>query len=64
LVLKLVKLAVLWIVKNGTFKLYTADTPIGKKLGTHDDPTLPNRYIIIDIEASDHILLLGYFQVS
>jgi hypothetical protein len=53
-----------WILKNATFKLYDAKDPVGKRLGGHDKIKLPDLYIILDVRAGSHILILGYFQAT
>jgi len=53
-----------WILRNATFRIYTSPTPIGKRLGGHDDPQLPDLYIILDVRAGARILILGYFQTT
>jgi len=47
-----------WILKNASFSIYESPDPIGRRLGTH---RLPYNYIIIHIEVSHKIVLLGYF---
>jgi len=53
-----------WILHNATFKIYTSPSPVGKRLGGHDDPMLPDLFIILDVRAGTHILILGYFQTT
>lgn len=60
----IIKWLIRWLVKNAYFRLYTSDRPIGVRLGGHDDPTLPDRFIILEVSALGLIVLLGYFQTS
>jgi hypothetical protein len=53
-----------WILRNATFRIYTSAVPIGRRLGGHDDPQLPDYFIILDIRAGARILVLGYFQTT
>lgn len=60
----MLKIILDWILRNANFRIYTSQIPIGKRLGGHDDPQLPDLYIILDIQAGGRLLLLGYFQTS
>jgi hypothetical protein len=51
-----------WVITNADFKLYTSGTPTGHPLGGHDDPNLPDKYIILGIWYKEKPLLVGYFQ--
>ena len=62
--LTLVKLALSWLYSHATFKLYLSQLPIGRHIGGHDIPQIPNGYIILDVRAGDRIVVLGYFQLS
>ena len=53
-----------WLFNNATFKLYASPTTVGRRLGGHDFPNLPDEYIILDIRAGDRIIVLGYFQAA
>jgi hypothetical protein len=53
-----------WITNNATAKVYTSTTPVGRRLGGHDDPNLKDWFIIIDIRTSGKIILFGYFQAT
>ena len=53
-----------WVLSRATFKLYTSTTPQGRRIGGHDDPKLPDLYIILDVRVSDRILVFGYFQTT
>jgi hypothetical protein len=53
-----------WLINNATFRIYTSDRPIGVRLGGHDDSSLPDRFIIIEITVAGQIVLLGYFQTD
>jgi hypothetical protein len=58
----IVRKVLAWLIAQASFKLYTSDTPIGTRLGGHDDTTLPDRYIILDIDLGTWHALLGYWQ--
>jgi hypothetical protein len=58
----LLKAILNWILRNATFRLYTSPVPIGRRLGGHDDPLLPDLFLVLDIRAGGRILLLGHFQ--
>ena len=61
---QIVKWAISWLISHATFKVFTSPTPEGNRLGGHDDPQLPNLYIIILVEVGPAIILHGYFQTS
>jgi hypothetical protein len=53
-----------WLLRNAKFRIYTSTVPVGRRLGGHDDPQLPDLYIILDIQVGGRIVLLGYFQTT
>lgn len=53
-----------WLLKNATFRLYTSNQPIGRRLGGHDIPGVLDSYVILDIRVGERIVLLGHFQTS
>jgi hypothetical protein len=53
-----------WLLSNATFKLWTSPDPVGRRLGGHDLPGIPDAYIILDIRLHDCIVFLGYFQTA
>jgi hypothetical protein len=56
--------AITWVLKNGTFKLYSSDTPVGRRLGGSDVPELPDKYFNLDVRLGGRIIVLGYFQTA
>lgn len=60
----MIKIILDWILRNATFKVYTSLTPVGRRLGGHDFPQFPDRFVILDVRAGDRILILGYFQYA
>ena len=61
---QIVKWAISWLLSHATFRIFTSPTPEGNRLGGHDDPQLPDLYIIILAEVGPAIILHGYFQTS
>lgn len=61
---RLVKIALSWLIRNGTFKLYSSPDPVGTRLGGHDVPELPDKYFVLDIRVKSRIMLLGFWQAS
>ena len=53
-----------WLLKNATFRLYVSPSPIGRRLGGFDITGIPDNYIILYIEVSGQVLLVGHFQVT
>jgi len=56
--------ALSWLIKNGDIKLYSANTPAGKRIGGSDVPELPDKYFILDARVAAKIIFLGYFQTA
>jgi len=53
-----------WILKRVTFKLYSSNSPIGKRLGGHDIPNVIDSYIILELVIDGVSAFTGYFQTS
>jgi hypothetical protein len=53
-----------WILKRVTFRLYNSSTPIGKRLGGHDIPTVIDNYIILELVIAGVSAFTGYFQTT
>jgi hypothetical protein len=62
MILKLVKLALTWVLSHCNFRMFTANQPVGHRLGGHDVPELPDKFIVFGIWYNDQPLLVGYFQ--
>ena len=39
----LVKLALAWLIRNGTARVYTSRTPVGSYIGGKDAPEIPDQ---------------------
>jgi len=60
--LRLVLRVLAWLINNCDFKLFTCRSSMGHRLGGHDDPNLPDLYIVIGIWYRERPLLVGYWQ--
>jgi hypothetical protein len=58
----MITLLLRWLFNNAKFEIYASPTAIGRRLGGHDFPNLPDEFIILDIRAGDSIIVFGYFQ--
>lgn len=58
----MIKALLNWLLKGAIFHLYTSTQPVGRRLGGHDVPGIPDLYIILHIEVGGQIVVLGYFQ--
>jgi hypothetical protein len=57
MIIRLVKLALSWLVHNATFNLYTSRTQVGRLIGKHDEIDIPDLYIVLNIVAGGKVIL-------
>jgi hypothetical protein len=53
-----------YVVSNCDIHLDTSSTPIGSKIGGHDNVKVPDKFIIITFYFRGKVLYEGYWEVS
>ena len=58
-----VLLALIGAAEAGQFSLATQDTPLGHRLGVHDDPDRKDKFLVLTVGIRNLYTFTGYFQV-
>jgi len=53
-----------WLLRNAQFRLFLSDMPLGKRLGGHDVPGVPDKFLVLDIQLGGVVVFQGYFQAA
>lgn len=53
-----------YLLKRVVFRVWTTQVALGRRLGGHNIPQLPDWFLMIEIRYSGHIVLLGHLQYS